>query len=461
MFSTLVVDANLIRKYGGAGPRYTSYPTADRFVEAFGPAAYRHWLGNRNIGGFARPLSLYVHLPFCDTVCYYCACNKVVTRMHSKSASYVDYLGREIRLVARELGDDRAVGQIHWGGGTPTFLGDDEMTRLMSMLRSEFSLDPAGEYAIELDPRRVNPERVALLAELGFNRVSLGVQDFDPAVQRAVNRIQSVEQTEVVMKAARQYGFKSVNVDLIFGLPKQTVKGFSRTLDRIVECSPDRVALYSYAHLPALFKPQRRIAEDDLPLPEVKLELLTSAIARLQQAGYLYIGMDHFAKPDDDLAVAQRQGRLTRNFQGYSSCGDSDIVGLGVSAISKVGPTYSQNEKTLEDYYARMDTDALPVLRGMELSADDLVRRAVIQSLACHFRVSKEAISIAHLIDFDSYFEAETEQLRVMEQEGLVRMDDEWISVTDKGRLIVRVVCMVFDRYLKAERARAQYSRVM
>ncbi len=461
MFSSLVVDANLIRKYGGAGPRYTSYPTADRFVEAFGAAAYRHWLGNRNIGGFARPLALYVHLPFCDTVCYYCACNKVVTRNHGRSGGYVDYLGREMRLVRAELGEDRAVGQVHWGGGTPTFLSDAEMTQLMTMLRSEFQLDPAGEYAIELDPRRVNPDRVALLAGLGFNRVSLGVQDFDPAVQRAVNRIQSVEQTEQIMRAAKKHGFRSVNVDLIFGLPKQTVEGFSRTLDRIVECGPDRVALYSYAHLPTLFKPQRRISESDLPRPEVKLELLTSAIERLQQAGYLYIGMDHFAKPDDDLAVAQRQGRLTRNFQGYSSCGDSDIVGLGVSAISKVGPTYSQNEKVLEDYYARVDSDALPVLRGIELSPDDLLRRTVIQSLACHFRVSKEAVSIGHLIDFDSYFGRELEQLEEMEQEGLVKLDDEWITVTDKGRLLVRVVCMVFDRYLKAERARAQYSRVM
>ncbi len=461
MFSSLVVDANLIRKYGGAGPRYTSYPTADRFVEAFGAGAYRHWLGNRNIGGFGRPLSLYVHLPFCDTVCYYCACNKVVTRNHGRSGSYVDYLGREMSLVRAELGEDRSVGQVHWGGGTPTFLSDAEMTQLMGMIRDQFTLDPAGEYAIELDPRRVNPDRVALLAELGFNRVSLGVQDFDPVVQRAVNRIQSVEQTEQIMRSAKKCGFRSVNVDLIFGLPKQTVEGFSRTLDRIVECDPDRVALYSYAHLPTLFKPQRRIAEKDLPLPEVKLELLTSAIARLQEAGYLYIGMDHFAKPDDDLAVAQRQGRLTRNFQGYSSCGDSDIIGLGVSAISKVGPTYSQNEKVLEDYYARVDSGTLPVLRGMELSPDDLLRRAVIQSLACHFRVSKEAISIAHLIDFDSYFGRELEQLEEMEQEGLVKLDDEWITVTDKGRLLVRVVCMVFDRYLKQERARAQYSRVM
>jgi oxygen-independent coproporphyrinogen-3 oxidase len=461
MFSNVVVDASLIRKYGGNGPRYTSYPTADRFVEAFAAPAYRHWLRNRSIGGFTRPLSLYVHLPFCDTVCYYCACNKVVTRNHSRSAKYVEYLGCEIGLVRRELGEDRTVRQMHWGGGTPTFFSDEEMTQLMAMLKSAFQMDPRGEYAIELDPRRVDEGRMALLAELGFNRVSLGVQDFDPAVQRAVNRVQSFEQTQKMILAARRHRFRSVNVDLIYGLPRQTVAAFSRTLDQVIECDPDRIALYSYAHLPTVFKPQRRIADADLPLPEVKLELLVSAISRLQRAGYLYIGMDHFAKPKDDLAVAQREGRLTRNFQGYSSEGDADIVSLGVSAISKVGPTYSQNSKILDNYYTRLDTGSLPVLRGIELSADDLLRRSVIQSLACHFRLSKEAVSIAHLVDFDHYFAPELEQLATMEQEGLVAIDDEWITVTAKGRLLVRAVCMVFDRYLRAEQARAQYSRVI
>ena len=461
MLANLVVDPELIRKYGGSGPRYTSYPTADRFVEAFDAAAYGHWLANRNIGGMVRPLSLYVHLPFCDTICYYCACNKIITKDHGRSAKYLKYLGREIRLVADRLGDDRAVSQVHWGGGTPTFLSEQELEELMGMLRSEFRLDPAGEYAIEVDPRKVSPEKVALLGRLGFNRISLGVQDFNPEVQKAVHRVQSIDETRQVILAARQNGFKSVNVDLIYGLPKQSPESFSRTLDTVLECDPDRIALYSYAHLPTVFKPQRRIAEADLPQPEAKLAILIHSIERLQAAGYIYIGMDHFAKPDDDLAVAQRQGRLTRNFQGYSAAGDSDIVALGVSAISKVGPIYAQNVKTLDEYYNRLESGEIPVMRGIELSTDDLARRAVIQALACHFAVSKEAMSIAHLIDFDSYFAAELAELREMEKESLVTINGEWISVTPRGRLLVRAVCMVFDRYLRADRARARYSKII
>jgi len=457
----LVIDADLIRKYGGNGPRYTSYPTADRFVEAFDAEAYAQWLRNRNVGGFARPLGLYVHLPFCGTICYYCACNKIVTKDHGRSAKYLKYLRREIRLLAECLGEDRAVSQMHWGGGTPTFLADAELTELMHMLRSEFDFAAGGEYAIEVDPRTATPERVELLARLGFNRISLGVQDFNPEVQRAIHRIQGFEETRAVIEAARAQGFRSVNVDLIYGLPRQTLEGFERTLELVTGCSPDRVALYSYAHLPAQFKPQRRIAEADMPAPETKLRLLTTAIDRLESEGYVYIGMDHFAKPEDDLALAQRQGRLTRNFQGYSSSGDSDILGLGVSAIGTVGPAYAQNFRTLDEYYATLDHGVLPVMRGIELNADDVLRRAVIQALACHFEMSKEAISIAHLIEFDRYFATELQDLKRMEQESLVELDDEWVSVTPRGRLIVRAVCMVFDRYLRAGRARASYSKVI
>jgi oxygen-independent coproporphyrinogen-3 oxidase len=457
----LVVDPDLVRKYGGSGPRYTSYPTADQFVEAFDDVAYRHWLQNRNVGGFARALALYVHLPFCDTICYYCACNKVVTKDHGRAAKYVEALGREAALVARELGDDRAVTQMHWGGGTPTFLSDAELERLMTMLRANFNFAADREQAIEVDPRRVTPDRVALLAELGFNRISLGVQDFDSQVQRAVNRVQSVEETEAVIRAARAHGFRSVNVDLIYGLPKQTLEGFARTLELVIASGADRIALYSYAHLPTVFKPQRRILEVDLPAPDVKLGLLSMAIERLQDAGYVYIGMDHFAKPGDELAVAQRQGRLTRNFQGYSSGGDADIVGLGVSAIGKVGPIYAQNMKTLDEYYERLDNGALPILRGVELGADDLARRAVIQALACHFEVSKEAIAIAHLIDFDRYFASELEALEQHARDGLIKLGDEWLSVTPSGRLLIRVLCMVFDKYLRAVQRRAQYSKVI
>ena len=461
MFTNLVIDADLIRKYGGNGPRYTSYPTADRFIEAFDADVYRHWLRNRNVGGISRPLSLYVHLPFCGAVCYYCACNKVVTRDRSRSAPYLGYLAREVELLCKELGSDKAASQVHFGGGTPTFLPDNELRELMRVLNAGFKLNPSGEYAIEIDPRGVGEERVALLAELGFNRMSLGVQDFDPVVQRAVNRIQTSDQTLAVTQAARRHGFRSINYDLIYGLPRQTVEGFRRTLDLVCEAAPDRIALYSYVHLPTVYMPQRRIAAADLPTPEVKLQLMTQAIAKLSDAGYVYIGMDHFARPDDDLALAQRQGRLTRNFQGYSSAGDADTLAIGVSAISNVGPTYSQNHKELDDYTARLDDGVLPVLRGIELSADDLVRSAVIQSLACHFRVSKESISIAHLIDFETYFAQELSQLARLRDDGLVDIDDEWITVTPSGRLLVRAVCMVFDRYLSQGQARAQYSRVL
>jgi oxygen-independent coproporphyrinogen-3 oxidase len=455
----LVIDQALIRKFGGNGPRYTSYPTADRFVEAFDAAAYAHWLANRNVGGFIRPLSLYVHLPFCDTICCYCACNKVVTRRRERSAAYVRHLAAEAGMVARTLNSDRAVTQMHWGGGTPTFLADAELAALMRALRSEFALAPDGQYAVELDPRRVGPERIAFLAGLGFNRISVGVQDVDPRVQRAVNRVQSFEETEAVIRAARRHGFRLVNVDLIYGLPLQTPEGFARTLELVAACAPDRVALYPYAHRRAVFKPQRRIAEADLPAPETKLELLVLALERLQAAGYVCIGMDHFAKPGDDLALAQ--GRLTQNFQGYSRGGDADIVGLGVSAISKVGPTYAQNAKVLEEYEERVDQGVLPTLRGIELGADDLVRRAAIQALACHFEVSKESISIAHLIDFDRYFVPELEALAELERDGLVRLHGDWISVTPQGRLLVRAVCMVFDKYLQAANRRAGYSKLI
>ena len=459
--SHVVIDERLIGKYGGNGPRYTSYPTADRFVEAFDEAAYRHWLANRNIGAFARPLGLYVHLPFCDTICFYCACNKITTRDRGRAHKYVRHVEREMALAAEALGDDRAVARMHWGGGTPTFLDEEDTVGLMEALHRNFRIDRDAELAIEIDPRKADRTRIALLARLGFNRMSIGVQDFDEAVQQAVNRIQGYEVTREAMDAGRAHGFRSINMDLIYGLPKQTLGGFSKTLDRVIECDPDRIALYSYAHLPTAFKPQRRILPADLPSPALKLELMTMAIRTLENAGYVYIGMDHFAKPTDELAVAQRQGRLARDFQGYTAGGDCDLVGLGISAIGRIGPTYVQNVKTLDDYYGRLDRGELPVLRGLELSADDLVRRAVIQALACNFAVSKESIGIAHLVDFDRYFAAEMKDLDGLERDGLVQLERDWINVTPAGRLLVRSVCMVFDKYLRAAEQRAQYSRVM
>jgi oxygen-independent coproporphyrinogen-3 oxidase len=463
--SEMVIDPVLIRKYDASGPRYTSYPTADRFAEAFGESSFREWLGRRNIGGITQPLSVYVHLPFCSAVCYYCGCNKVVTRDHSRSAKYINYLEKEIALVGGLLGGrhaaERRIGQLHWGGGTPTFLAREEMAALMRLLDAQFEREPEAETSIEVDPRSAEPGRMEFLSGLGFNRLSVGVQDFDHEVQKAVHRVQTESETRRVVEEARASGFRSVNLDLIYGLPRQTLDSFNATLDKVVALDPDRIALYSYAHLPALFKPQRRIQAADLPSAEAKLQILTLAIGRLTGAGYVYIGMDHFAKPGDELAVAQREGRLQRNFQGYSTHAESDLLGFGVSAIGRIGPTYYQNLKALDEYCAALDEGRIPVMRGIELSADDLLRRAVIHSLMCHFCVSIESIELAHLIDFRRYYAAELEDLRRLEADGLVEIQPEWIVVTRRGRLLVRTVCMVFDKYLRARRQTAAYSRVI
>lgn len=455
------VDLDLIRRMDRNGPRYTSYPTADRFVEAFGPEVYQSWVARRNIGGIRRALSIYVHLPFCSTICFYCACNKVVTRDRSKGVKYLEYLFREIDLQGPLFKDDRVVEQMHWGGGTPTFFRMDQLESLWEHLRRHFRMAPDGEYSIEIDPRSVDAADMHALRTMGFNRVSLGVQDFDPDVQRAVNRIQNEAQTLEVMAAARAAGFASINVDLIYGLPKQSLLSFNRTLERVIAADPDRIAIYNYAHLPTRFKPQRRIVDADLPVPDIKLKLLGLAAQRLGEAGYVYIGMDHFAKPTDALTVAQRNGHLHRNFQGYSTHAECDLLGLGVSAIGAIGPTYSQNYRDLDSYYDSLDRGVLPVARGMELSADDLLRRAVIQALSCQFKLSKDSIAIAYLIDFERYFAEELDELRSLALDGLVELDDEWITVTPRGRMLIRNICMVFDKYLQRERETMRYSRVI
>jgi oxygen-independent coproporphyrinogen-3 oxidase len=459
-----VFDPQIIRRFDVNGPRYTSYPTADRFVEAFGSEAAKLWLGKRNIGGISRPLSLYFHIPFCNTICYYCACNKIITKDHGRSAKYLKYLAKELTLQSASLegrDGEHEVIQLHWGGGTPTFLSHDEMRQLMGETRKHFKLLEGGEYSIEVDPRKVDTATVALLGELGFNRMSVGVQDFDERVQIAVNRIQSEEETANVITAARANGFKSISVDLIYGLPHQTVMGFNRTLERVLAMDPDRLSIYNYAHMPTLFKPQRRIADDDLPAPDTKLQILALAIKKLTDAGYVFIGMDHFAKPDDEMAIAQRQGRLHRNFQGYSTYADCDMLSFGISSISKVGPTYNQNVKTLDEYYDRLDAQILPVFRGIELNADDILRRSIIQALMCHFELSIESIESAHLIDFHEYFADELQDMKEMEQAGLLKIDREWITVLPPGRMLVRVITMVFDRYLRADRERKRYSKVI
>lgn len=456
--SRIDFDQRLIRKYDGFGPRYTSYPTADRFTDAFGAEKLADALLERDA---AQPLSLYVHLPFCDTICYYCACNKVTTRDHGRSAKYIRYLTKEIGMVAGMVDGASSVTQMHWGGGTPTFLSAEEMKLLTRVLHDHYCFSPEAECSIEIDPRNADAGTVALLAELGFNRMSIGVQDFDPEVQAAVNRIQTEAETLGVLAAAREGGFRSINLDLIYGLPRQTLERFDVTLDKVLAHAPDRIALYSYAHVPHLFKPQRRIDEAELPSPDTKLAILDLATRKLTGAGYVYIGMDHFARPDDELAAAQRDGKLHRNFQGYSTQADCDLLAFGISAIGKVGNTYSQNVRTLDDYYSRLDANSLPCFRGWQLSTDDVLRRDVIQALMCAFSISFRSVEDRYDISFHEYFSPELEALETFADDGLIEFASEAIIVTARGRLLVRAIAMVFDRHLRAQRDSARYSRVI
>ncbi len=458
-----LVTPELLRRFDVSGPRYTSYPTADRFVEAFTATDYAQALSQRRAGpsALAMPLSLYVHIPFCESLCYYCACNKIITRHHNRAATYLRYLGREIDLHTAQLGLGQAVTQLHLGGGTPTFMSDDELRELMAMLRRSFAMAPGGEYSVEVDPRTVDAQRLRTLADLGFNRISFGVQDFDADVQKAVHRIQPFESVRDLMISAREVGFDSINVDLIYGLPRQTPESFDRTLAQVNELRPDRIALYAYAHLPERFKPQRRILSADLPGAASKVAMLSRSLASFMEAGYVYVGMDHFALPNDALAVAKRQGRLHRNFQGYSTQPDCDLIGLGVSAIGRVGATYSQNAKTMDEYCDLLDHGRLPVTRGLALNRDDLARRAVIMALMCQGQLLYESIELAWLIDFKEYFAAELEALKDLQEKGLVTLDETGIQVTTTGWYFVRAVAMVFDRYLQADRNRAKFSRII
>ncbi len=455
------ITPDLLRKFDVSGPRYTSYPTADRFVEAFGPDDYSQALQQRHSGVSALPLSVYVHIPFCRSLCYYCACNKIITRHPGRATAYLHYLEREVALNVAHLGVGQPVSQLHLGGGSPTFLSDGELHGLMAMLRRNFDMAPSGEYSIEVDPRTVDAGRLHKLFELGFRRLSFGVQDFDARVQQAVHRIQSTEQVFHLVEVARQTGFESINVDLIYGLPKQGIESFERTLDTLLQLRPDRVALYAYAHLPERFKSQRRIAIVDLPGAEAKLAMLARSLARLQDAGYVYVGMDHFALPEDALAVAKREGRLHRNFQGYSTQPDHDLIGLGVSAIGRVGATYNQNAKTLDEYYDALDRGRFPVARGLALARDDLIRRAAIMSLMCHGQLLYESLDLAFLIDSASYFAPELEALAELRERGMVEVDAEGIQVTALGWFFVRAVAMVFDRHLQSDRNRARFSRII
>lgn len=451
MLANPAFDADLLRRYDRPGPRYTSYPTAPQFSTDFGEAQLREVALASNGDPIPRRLSLYVHVPFCLSPCFYCGCNRIITRDKARAETYLARLYREIGMMAALFDRDREAIQVHFGGGTPNFLSPAQIREVMETLRSQFRFSAASErdVSIELDPRFISPADVAELAGIGFNRASLGVQDFDPAVQAAVNRIQGVEETRAIIEACRAHGFRSVNVDLIYGLPKQDPEGFARTLDTVVAMRPDRLAIYGYAHLPELFKPQKQIDATDLPTPEAKLGLLQLAIETLTRAGYSYIGMDHFALPDDALARAQANGSLHRNFMGYTTHADSDLVGLGVSAISHIGDSFSQNPRDLPGWQVAIDQGRLPVFRGMRLDEDDRLRADLIQQLMCQGEIPVRALERRYGIDFEDYFADALEQLRPLQADGLVRVEPGLIAATAQGRLLLRNIAMCFDRYLQ------------
>jgi len=459
-----VFDYEIIARYDVSGPRYTSYPAAPNFTPHFGEAEFRAAARVSNEDPIPRRLSIYVHVPFCFSPCFYCGCARVITRDRSKADGYLSRLHREIEIVAPLFDRDRTVAQLHFGGGTPNFLDRRQMAELLETLDQNFSLTRGAEreFGIELDPRDAGPEYVAMLAEHGFNRLSVGIQDFDPDVQAAVNRIQSVEQTRAVLDAAREHGFRSTSVDLIYGLPKQTLSSFARTLEEVVALKPDRIAAYGYAHLPERFKAQRQLARIDLPDAATRLDLLGLTIQTLTAAGYRYIGMDHFALPGDDLARAQDHGTLQRNFQGYSTHAQCDLIGLGMSSIGRIGNTFSQNAKDLVGYYAALDAGRLPVVRGMTLDDDDLIRADLIQRLMCNGVIDIQAFEARHELDFAVYFASDLDRLRALAADGLVVVTPARIAVTARGRLLLRVVAMCFDAHLARPRsADVRYSKAL
>jgi oxygen-independent coproporphyrinogen-3 oxidase len=457
--SALIIDETLLARFGGLGPRYTSYPTADRFHEGVTEAAYANALRERRQRS-EEPLGLYVHIPFCRTICYYCACNKIGTKRVEHAQPYVESLFTEIDRVCHELGERQRVSHLHLGGGTPTFLPDELMAVLIRRLRDRFEFADEGEYSIEVDPRTVDPQRIVTLRSLGLNRISLGVQDFDEQVQRAVNRLQPWDKTRDLIHAARKVEFASINVDLIYGLPRQTPLTFEATVDRTIELGPDRIALYHYAHLPHLFKPQRRIDEVSLPASADKARMFEHAVRRFEAAGYVHLGLDHFAKADDELAAAQRQGRLHRNFQGYCSHDSGDLIGFGVSAISSVGRVYAQNDKTLPGWHTAVSDGRLPVMRGIELDDDDLLRRAAIQALMCNFALSWDRVEHDFGAQACDRLRQAASGLADLRNAGAVTVDRQGVRVLARGRLLVRAVAMAFDRYLNQDGAGTRYSRI-
>jgi oxygen-independent coproporphyrinogen-3 oxidase len=456
-------NTDLIKRYDVAGPRYTSYPTAVQFVEGFDANTYQRFIEASNNELIPKPLSVYVHLPFCRSLCYYCGCTKKVTRHDEQGVRYLDLLHREIEMQGQLFDHDRIVEQLHFGGGTPTFHDDRQLTALMEQLGKYFSLssDESREFSIEVDPRTVGSERLASLAEMGFNRISLGVQDIDPRVQKAVNRIQDTQDTLDMVEQSRDLGFNSVSIDLIYGLPLQTLDSFSKTIDTIVAVKPNRLAVYNYAHMPHIFRAQRMIDAADIPSAETKLELMELTIRKLTEEGYVYIGMDHFALPDDELTIAQKEGHLQRNFQGYSTRKQCDLVGLGVSAIGKVGDCYAQNLKDLPSWQSSVAEGKLPIWRGISLKTEDRLRRRIIESIMCHGEVVFDKFEKNFAIDFNDHFALELGNLQRLEKDGLLIMDTEGFKATPEGRLLLRSIAMTFDEYLQAVPSAPRFSRVI
>ena len=456
-------NTELIKRYDIAGPRYTSYPTAVQFMEGFDAEAYQRYTSASNNELIPKPLSLYVHLPFCKSLCYYCGCMKKVTRHEHQANHYLELLAREVAMQGELFDHDRPVVQLHFGGGTPTFHSDEHLRTLMSQLGQAFSLseEDSREFSIEVDPRTVGTERLAQLADMGFNRISLGVQDIDPEVQKAVNRIQDPESTLEMVQASRELGFNSVSIDLIYGLPLQTVESFGKTIDTVVDAKPNRLAVYNYAHLPHIFRAQRMIDAQDIPSPETKLKLMELTIDRLTEAGYVYIGMDHFALPDDELTIAQREGGLQRNFQGYSTRRECDLVGLGVSSIAKVGDCYAQNLKDIPSWQSVVAEGKLPIWRGVSLTTEDRLRRRIIESIMCHGVVRFHELESDFAFDFHDHFAYELGNLVRLEEDGLIEMGDDEFSVTPEGRLLLRAIAMIFDEYLQEPQETPKFSRVI
>jgi len=454
-------DTDLIVRYGGRGPRYTSYPTALQFNESLTPDDYRDKAAESNASDV--PLSLYVHIPFCHSLCYYCGCNKIVTRNEARVERYIEMLYREIEMQSRLFDRSRKVEQLHFGGGTPTYLDNEQLSELLGKLRDAFNFDDSEnrEFSIEVDPRTVDADGIRHLANLGFNRLSLGIQDFEPVVQEAVNRAQTPGEVTNLVDSAIDAGFGSISFDLIYGLPHQTVESFNRTLDIVIDMKPDRLAVYNYAHLPQRFKGQRMINADDIPTPEVKLELLHHTIDKLCAAGYDYIGMDHFALPDDELVQARFDGTLQRNFQGYSTHRQCDLVSLGVSGISGIGNMFAQNAVTTMEYEAIIESGELPIKKGILVDDDDLKRAAVIQALMCYDSLSFDDFSAEQGIDFRKYFADEIKRLQPLVDDGLIELDDAGITITQKGRLLLRSIAMVFDRYIDQAQNDNRFSKAI